>query len=65
MEHDLVNLPGMTDELAQLLAAHDILTMDDLAEQDVDELMALAPLTEEQAKALIMAARAPWFEEQA
>ncbi len=65
MEHDLVHLPGMTEELAQLLASHDIHTIDELAEQDVDELMALAPIAEEQARALIMAARAPWFEEQA
>ena len=65
MEHDLAHLPGMTEELVQLLASHDIHTIDELAEQDVDELMALAPIAEEQARALIMAARAPWFEEQA
>jgi N utilization substance protein A len=65
MAHDLAHLPGMTDELAQVLARHEIRTPDELAEQDVDELMALAPITEEQARALIMAARAPWFEKQA
>jgi N utilization substance protein A len=36
--------------------------MEDLAEQSVDELMFIDEMDEERAAALIMTARAPWFE---
>lgn len=55
-------MDGMTDELAQKLAVRGILTMDDLAEQSVDELLDIAEMTEEKAAALIMKAREPWFQ---
>jgi len=38
--------------------------MEDLAEQAVDELIEIEEMTEERASALIMTARAPWFENQ-
>ena len=51
----------MTEELANKLAAQGITTMEDLAEQSVDELLEIEGMTEEKAGALIMKAREPWF----
>ncbi len=59
---DLLNMEGMDQETANRMAAIGICTMDDLAEQSVDELMVIDEMDEERASALIMAARAPWFE---
>ncbi len=61
-EADLLEMDGMTDELAFSLAARGIKSREDLAEQSVDELMELEGMTEELAAQLIMTARAPWFE---
>jgi len=36
--------------------------MEDLAEQAVDDLLDIEGMNEEKAAALIMTARAPWFE---
>lgn len=60
---DLINMEGMTEHLAKILASHQIITQDDLAELSVDELVAIkeADLNEKQAAQLIMTARAPWF----
>ncbi len=60
---DLLNLDGMNDELAYKLAANGIITQEDLAELSVDDLNDIAQLEPEQAAALIMSARAPWFAE--
>ena len=60
---DLLHMEGMNDELAFRLAAHGICTMEDLAEQSVDELMEVGDLDETSAANLIMTARAPWFED--
>jgi N utilization substance protein A len=60
---DLLNMEGMTEELAHQLSSQGIVTMEDLAEQSVDELMELEGMDEKRAGELIMAARAPWFEE--
>jgi N utilization substance protein A len=61
---DLLNMEGMDRELATKLAANGIATMEDLAEQAVDELIEIVEgLDEERAAALIMTARAPWFAE--
>ena len=57
----LISMEGMTEELARRLAAIGITTMDELAEQSVDELLEIAGMTEEKAGALIMKAREPWF----
>ncbi len=58
---DLLALEGMDDTLAYELAAKEIITQEDLAEQSVDELMEVEGMDEERASKLIMAARAPWF----
>ena len=58
---DLLGMDNMTEELAYELAKHGVRTMEDLAEQSVDELMEISGLDENAAAALIMAARAPWF----
>ena len=51
----------MDEDLAFRLAGAGIITMDDLAEQSVDELLELSDLDQERAAALIMKAREPWF----
>jgi N utilization substance protein A len=61
---DLLTMEGMNDELARKLASHGVATMEDLAEQSVDDLLEIEPMDEEQAAKLIMTARAPWFAEQ-
>jgi N utilization substance protein A len=58
---DLLGMEGMDEELAFRLAAAGIVTMDDLAEQSVDELLEVGDLDEQRAAALIMKAREPWF----
>ncbi|MGQ7246524.1 transcription termination factor NusA [Halomonas sp. V046] len=59
---DLLEMDGMERHLAFILASRGIKTMEDLAEQSVDDLMDIEELDEERAAALIMTARAPWFE---
>jgi transcription termination/antitermination protein NusA len=59
---DLLNMEGMDDQMALLLAKKGILNMEELAEQSIDELMDIEGMNEERAGKLIMAARAPWFE---
>ncbi len=61
---DLLTMEGMDQTLACTLAANGIITMEDLAEQAVDELLDLG-VDAERAAELIMTARAPWFEEDA
>ncbi|MEP1743028.1 MAG: transcription termination factor NusA [Kangiellaceae bacterium] len=61
---DLLEMEGMDRHLAFVLASRGIITMEDLAEQSVDELIELEELDEEKAAALIMTARAPWFAEE-
>ena len=58
---DLLNLEGMDDETAGLLAARGICTMEDLAEQAVDDILDIETIDEERAASLIMKAREPWF----
>jgi len=57
----LRTMDGITPELIKSLGAIGIHTMDDLAEQSVDELLEIAGMTEEKAGALIMKARESWF----
>ena len=61
---DLLSMEGMDQHLALVLASKGIVTMEDLAEQSIDELMELDGMDEEKAGKLIMTARAPWFEGQ-
>jgi N utilization substance protein A len=60
---DLLTMDGMDRHLAYILASREIVTMEDLAEQGVDDLMDIPEMTEERAGELIMTARAPWFAE--
>ena len=60
---DLLEMKGMNNALAQLLASKGICTMEDLAEQATDDLVELEGIDEEQAAKLIMTAREPWFAE--
>ena len=59
---DLLELDGMTKELAVELALRGVATREDLAEQSIDDLLEIDGMTEERAGKLIMAARAHWFE---
>jgi N utilization substance protein A len=56
-------MQGMDDNTAHLLAARGIKTMEELAEQAVDDLIDIEGMTQERASELIMTARAPWFED--
>jgi len=60
---DLLNMEGMTEDLAYQLAAKSICTMEDLAEQAVDDLLDIKGIDKELAAKLIMKAREPWFKE--
>ncbi len=62
---DLLNMEGMERHLAFVLASRNIITMEDLAEQGVDDIMDIEGMTEARAAELIMTARAPWFAEEA
>ena len=60
---DLLAMEGMDTDLVHALASQGIVTMDDLAEQSVDDLLDFAGVDEERAAKLIMKAREPWFAE--
>ncbi len=61
---DLLALEGMTQDLAYELAARGIPTLEDLAEQGIDDLSGIPGMTEQKAGELIMAARnICWFGE--
>jgi N utilization substance protein A len=66
VEHDiedLLKVEGMDNDTARMLAAKGIGTQEALADFATDDLVELTGLDAEQAKQLIMAARAPWFAE--
>ncbi|MEQ1545546.1 transcription termination factor NusA [Methyloglobulus sp.] len=60
---DLLSMEGMDKELAYEMASLGIITMEDLAEQSVDDLLGINSITEDRAAKLIMKAREPWFAE--
>ena len=60
---DLLEMAGMDDDTARVLAAGGIRTMEDLAECAIDEVLEVVEMSEERASELIMTARAPWFAE--
>jgi N utilization substance protein A len=62
---DLLDVEGMSRRLAYQLAAHGIVTRDDLAEQAVADLVEIDGIDEALAGQLIMAARAAWFTDDA
>jgi len=59
---DLLNMEGMDEALAYELAGRGIVTMEDLAEQSIDDLIEIEDLDPVRAGKLIMTARIPWFE---
>jgi N utilization substance protein A len=59
---DLLAVEGMDRRLAYLLASHGIVTREHLAEQSVDDILDIEDIGQERAAALIMTARASWFE---
>jgi N utilization substance protein A len=61
VSQDLRDLEGVSPELLSKLAAGNINTRDDLADLAVDELVEIAGMEEDAARALIMKAREHWF----
>jgi transcription termination/antitermination protein NusA len=59
---DLLSMEGMNRKLAFELAARGIITMEDLAEQAIDDISDIDGVGEEKAAQLIMKAREPWFQ---
>jgi N utilization substance protein A len=59
---DLLQVEGMDDELAAVLASRGIVTREDLAEQAIDDLTEIEGIDAARAGLLIMAARKHWFE---
>lgn len=60
---DLLGMEGVDASLAWRLARKGIQTMEDLADQSTEELVEISGMEAEQAAALILAARQPWFNE--
>ncbi|MES3041475.1 MAG: transcription termination factor NusA [Pseudomonadota bacterium] len=58
---DLLAMEGVDRKLAFALAARGIVTMEDLAEQAIDDIVDIDGITPESAAQLIMKAREPWF----
>ena len=58
---DLLGMAGMDDELAGQLAEQGVATMEELAEQSVDDLVDAVGIDADRAATLIMKAREPWF----
>ncbi len=58
---DLLDMEEMDEGLALALTVVGVATIEDLAEQSVDELMEIEGMDAERAARLIMKAREPWF----
>lgn len=61
---DLKSMEGMTEEIFENLVKMGITTVEELAEQSVDELLDIENMTADKAGELIMKAREPWFNTQ-
>lgn len=59
----LLSVEGVDADLAHVLVSHGVATRDDLADLAVDDLVEMTGMDADQAKKLIMAARAHWFNE--
>ncbi|MDO8332316.1 MAG: transcription termination factor NusA [Fluviicoccus sp.] len=59
---DLLSMEGMTRQLAYALAARGVISMEDLAEQAIDDIADIDGMGAEKAARLIMKAREPWFQ---
>ncbi|WP_150049994.1 MULTISPECIES: transcription termination factor NusA [Methylomonas] len=60
---ELLEMEGMDETLAHELAANGIVTLDDLAEQSIDDIIGFTGMNEDRAGKLIMKARESWFVE--
>lgn len=60
-EQQLSSMEGVTEDLLSQLAKLNIHTVDELAEQSIDELLEIPGMSEEKAGTLIMKARESWF----
>lgn len=60
---ELLAMEGMNDALAHEMAAKGIVTLDDLAEQSIADIIEFSGMDEERAGKLIMKARESWFAE--
>lgn len=58
---DLLEIEGVTNELAYSLARRGIITREDLAEQSIDDISDVQGLDEATAAKIIMSAREHWF----
>ena len=64
-EEDLLQMEGMTVELAKTLSRSSVSSMEDLAELSVSELMEIEPsIDESEGAKLIMKAREHWFSDE-
>ncbi len=63
-KEDLLAMEFMTADIAQTLASNGIVSMEDLAEQAVDDIEELEGIDRDLAAKLIMKAREPWFAEE-
>jgi N utilization substance protein A len=59
----LLTVEGVDADLAHVLVNNGVATRDDLADLAVDDLVEMTNMDADQAKKLIMAARAHWFNE--
>jgi transcription termination/antitermination protein NusA len=67
VEDDLAGVEGVTPSMLVVLGENEIKTRDDLADlatDELQELLTLEPLSDDAANAVIMAARAHWFEDE-
>ena len=60
----LLGFETLTEDQVQTLRENEIIEQDDLAELATDELIEMINISDEQAGAIILAARKPWFEEE-
>jgi len=67
VEDELAGVEGVTPSMLVTLGENEIKTRDDLADlatDELQELITLEPLSDDAANAIIMAARAHWFEDE-
>lgn len=62
LDEQLLALEGMNKEMADALYEQGVKTVEDLAEQSVDELLSIVDMQEKDAEVLILEARKPWLE---
>lgn len=61
MQTPVAEMENVSAELAEKLEANEVYTQQDVAELSVDELMEIGDLAQDEAAALILTAREPWF----